>query len=191
MDKKNQYRFGIGPLPAGLRAIWGIVLALIVALPSTPSLAQTTAPAGKQPPFETFQDWRLQCDAGKKRCFIFQNTNLEKTGQQILAVVVGNLGPEGKHILHLTVPLGIYLPPGVAIRIDEGKQIDIPVLTCTPKGCEAVLNMEVPLWSALEKGKAANVAFLDAVTRRQITVAVSLSGFTDAYTALRRALSLQ
>lgn len=168
-----------------------IILALIAAFSyASPSLAQTSG-ADTVDPAQVFRDWRLQCERDSKRCFIYQRTDLQKTGQQVLGVVVGNLGPKGEHIIHLTIPLGIYIPPGVALKIDDGEQISLSVHTCSPKGCEAMINMEQSLLSALQKGKAANIAFLDAVTRRQITVGVSLMGFGDAYAALRRRLSLR
>ncbi len=167
-------------------------VALAQSADAVPQPSQVEVDQDWQPdPVQTFQDWQLKCEAEKKRCYIFQNTNLQETGQKVLGVVVGNLGPDGKYILHLVVPLGIYIPPGVAIKINLGDQIDIPVHTCTPVGCEATLDLKPELVFALESSTTVNVAFLDAVTRRQITVGVSMAGFRQANAALRRALSLQ
>jgi len=172
---------------------WLAAAVLAVVAHSIPAWAQSGDTSAKPNPNtpQAFKDWLFKCEAEPKRCFAFQHTSLQETGQRLLGVVVGNLGPEGKQILHLTVPLGIYIPPGVAMKIDQGQQITVPVFTCTPTGCEAMLDLEAPLLSDLERAKAMNVAFLDAVTRRQITVTVSLAGFHAAYASVRRALSLK
>lgn len=164
---------------------------LIVVIHAMPALAQSKDAAPKAAPPQKFQDWQLKCEAETKRCYTFQRTDLQTTGQQVLNVVLGNIGPEGKHVVHFTVPLSIYIPPGIALKIDEGEQINVPVHTCTPNGCEAMLDLDVGLLAALESAKASNVAFLDAATRKQITIGVSMAGFKEAYAALRRELSFQ
>lgn len=144
--------------------------------------AEAQAPSPKQ----TFESWLLSCEDGRPPCYISQSIQLKETGQRILRVVTGHLGPEGRPILHLTVPLGIYLPLGVALRVDEGPQRKAEVQTCTADGCEATLLLDTELLTALTEGKLTQVAFLDAVTRRQITVAVPMAGFRQAYTALQQ-----
>lgn len=170
---------------------WFAMVLLVTALNVSPSLAQSKDTTAKAVSPQVFKDWKLQCEAETKRCYIFQRTDVQETGQRVLNVVIGNLGPDGKQVLHFTVPLGIYIPAGIAMKIDEDEQMTIPVHTCMPAGCEGMLNLEAKTLAALESAKGVNIAFLDAVTRNQITVGVSVSGFRDAYTALRRALSLQ
>ena len=144
--------------------------------------AEAQAPSPKQ----TFESWLLACEGGRPLCYISQSIQLTETGQRILRVAAGNLGPEGQPILHLTVPLGIHLPLGVALRVDEGPQHKAEVQTCTADGCEATLLLDTELLAALNDGKLTQVAFLDAVTRRQITVAVPMAGFRQAHTALQQ-----
>lgn len=144
--------------------------------------AEAQAPSPKQ----TFESWLLACEGGRPFCYISQSIELTETRQRILRVVAGNLGPEGQPILHLTVPLGIHLPLGVALRVDEGPQHKAEVQTCTADGCEATLLLDTELLAALNDGKLTQVAFLDAVTRRQITVAVPMAGFRQAHTALQQ-----
>lgn len=180
-----------GTLHMNRHAVWLTVAVLLVAVHSMPAWAQSKDAEAKAAPAQVFQDWKLQCEAKAKRCYIFQRTDLQTSGQQVLNVVVGNLGPDGTHIMHFTVPLGIYIPPGIAMKIDDGDQINVPVHTCTPNGCEAILSLESKVLSTLESAKTTNVAFLDAVTRQQLTIGVSMAGFSDAYAALRLALAFQ
>lgn len=145
-----------------------------------------TAAFGPQANAQVFNNWQLACEASRVTCYVSQNTSLTETGQRVLRAVAGNLGPEEQPVLHLTVPLGIYIPLGVALRVDAGPQRKAEVHTCTSDGCEAVLPLDAELLAALTGGQLTQVAFLDAVTRRQITVAVPMAGFAQAYTALQQ-----
>lgn len=145
-----------------------------------------TAPYWQQAHAQTFGAWKLACDAGAVSCYVEQNTSLTDTGQRVLRVMAGDLGPERRPVLHLTVPLGIYIPLGVALRVDAGLQRKAEVHTCTSDGCEAMLPLDAELLAALTGGQLTQVAFLDAVTRRQITVAVPMAGFAQAYTGLQQ-----
>jgi len=162
----------------------GLVASLMI-FPFTSAQAQS-AGAANMPPGQTYQNWRLICEPATTRCYIFQRTDLQTTGQQILNVVLGNLGPKESQVLHLTIPLGVYIPSGIALKIGDSGQMPIPIQTCTPKGCEAMVDLKPQLLSDLEGAKVVNVAFLDAVTRKQITVGVTMAGFREAVLALRR-----
>jgi invasion protein IalB len=165
-------------------ALLGLLLLASVQL-TAQAQAQTPNPS-PPPQAQTFQGWLLTCEVETQPCFVSQSTHLKDTGERVLRVVAGHLGAEGKPVLHLSVPLGIYLPLGVALKIDEGAQLKVEVHTCTPGGCEAMLNLDAELLGALSGGKVSQVAFLDAVTRRQVTVAVPMAGFKEAYAALEQ-----
>jgi len=150
----------------------------------------SAAPAGggaSRPEVKRFKDWALTCttpkDGKDKRCYIFQNLLLKKGGQRLLNVVVGHLGAEGKPAAILTLPLGISLPPGASIRVDEGEPVRFAIERCTTQGCAGGVEIDEQLLAALKRGKQAKVSFRDAA-RREIVVPVSLSGFTAAYNRL-------
>ena len=135
---------------------------------------------------EVFQDWLLTCGAVGKSCYVSQSANLKETGQRVLRVAVGYLDAENQPLLHLLVPLGIYIPAGVALKVDEVRQLKAEVRTCTASGCEAMLQLDNSLSESLEGAKICQVAFLDALTRQQIVIVVSMAGFKEAYGALKR-----
>lgn len=119
---------------------------------------------------------------GKEKCIIFQNLVLKKTHQLLLHVAVGHL-PDDKPALIMTLPLGISLPEGVGVKVDNGKQIEVPVQRCQRNGCIAGLLLKDKLLAAMKAGREADVTFYDA-RRRPITVPVSLKGFTAGYSSL-------
>ena len=157
-----------------------MVLALMALLAGSAAQAQAAQEA-------IYQNWRLRCDdqaQWSQNCYIYQSVLLQQTGQKVLRVIAGTLAENGRSILHFTVPLGLYLPAGVALKIDDQAQTVIPVETCTAEGCELAIPFDQPLMQSLQSAQALRIGFLEAVSRRQITVVVSLHGFNDALAAL-------
>lgn len=187
------------------RLVTHVRIMLCAAIAALCLLASTSwaAPEKPAPQFEsqTFNDWKLDCEAQDKqtkkadtavqdkRCFIFQNVHLQDSDQRILGVIVGNLGEKGQSILHVTVPLGVFIPAKVALKIGDGEQFQAGVQTCTVLGCEVVFELDEFVIGALLDAELTSVAFLDAVTRRQITVGLSMTGFKTAYHALKKTLA--
>ena len=75
------------------------------------------------------------------------------------------------------------LPPGVALKIDEGEPMQFPYEICQPDGCKAVLKLDDPTLDKLKKGTKAEVTFHGA-GRRAVNVPLSLKGFSTAFAAL-------
>jgi invasion protein IalB len=87
-------------------------------------------------------------------------------------------------MVFLTLPLGVYLPTGLLLQIDDGETLKIPVEICLPNGCHTRMALIGELLKKLRAGRMAKLAFHDSQQRR-ITVPVSLAGFTAAFAALR------
>lgn len=148
---------------------------------------QTESVTDKETTNKQFQDWIYQCGGeGIKndQCFIMQNIFIQESGLRLLSVAVGYLGPDDNPWLFLTTPLGIFLPTGIAFNVDGGEEIKAPIRICMPDGCKASITLDKKLIWALKKGKQAKVAFLDGNTQKQITVEVSLAGFSKGFGAL-------
>ncbi len=136
---------------------------------------------------QAFEDWMVRCEGGNgkaERCFAFQNIVYTQSGERLLTLAAGYLGPKGEPWIALTVPLGMFLPAGVAVKVDEEQRFDVPFKICTAKGCEAGNPLDEVLLRTMKSGLVARIAFLDGITRRQITVPVSLKGFAAALRTL-------
>ncbi len=137
---------------------------------------------------QVFQDWMVKCEGGEgvaERCVAFQNIVVTQSRQQLLVLAAGYLGPKGEPWLVLTVPLGVLLQAGVALKADEAQRFDAPFKICTAKGCEAGILLDDILLRNLRAGLVARIAFMDGITGRQITVPVSLKGFSAAFRTLK------
>jgi len=84
----------------------------------------------------------------------------------------------------ITVPLGIALPPGVLLKIDEGKELRLPVEHCIPQGCRILFPVDQDLLGILKAGKQATVT-VQNMSHQPVGIPVSLSGFTAAFNSLR------
>ena len=142
---------------------------------------------------QQFKNWMVGCEQiqvlveeqqqEREACYIFQNIALKDSGQRLLHMAVGYLAADGKPAAIITLPLGMYLPPGVALNIDEGEPVRLAVQQCTQAGCRAVLALDEALVARMKAGNQARVNFLGP-NRKEISVPVSLLGFTAGMNAL-------
>ena len=137
---------------------------------------------------KTFNDWVVRCGGPglqDAQCYISQNLFVQESGIRLLSVAVGYLGPDNAPRLFFTVPLNVFLPVGMAFSIDGGKQVKLPFRVCVATGCNTEIALDENLIRGFIEGSQAKVAFMDNSSRKQITVNVSLKGFTKAFAALR------
>lgn len=148
------------------------------------------AAAGAPPAGKAFKDWVIACekreDGEAGQCYMAQNIALRENGQRLLHVAVGYAADTGAEqpAAVFTVPLGVFLPAGVAVSIDGAEPRRLAVEYCVAVGCRAVLPVDPETEAALKQGRQAQITFQDR-TRREIGVPVSLLGFTAALRALR------
>ena len=186
----------------------GLTLALMLCLifATTAVRAETKAnktedKAGVSSPTaeaKTYDNWTYRCElaqqndqkkdaaAGrgdKKQCAIVQNLVLKQGGQTVMRVVVGLAPEQNQPFALFTLPLGVILPPGVALKIDEADPLEFPYEICQPDGCKAVLKLDDATIDKLKKGGKAEVSFHGA-GRREVKVPLSLKGFGTAFAAL-------
>ena len=108
----------------------------------------------------------------------------EGEGQQRVMLVEVGYPPKGdQSLIIFTLPLGISLPQGVSLQVDEGEAKRFPIELCLRDGCRAVLPLGDELASSFKSGTQGKVTFQDP-NRNPITLPVSLKGFTAGYKAL-------
>ena len=137
---------------------------------------------------QTFKAWQVRCqkpaEAEQENCHIFQNLVLREGGGRVLHIAVGYFGKKRGPVAILTLPLGVSLVPGVVLGVDQTEPVVFPFRRCDSKGCRARLVLDDKLLAAFKAGNRAQVTFHDGA-RREITVPVSLQGFTAGFSALR------
>ncbi len=161
------------------------IAALAAILYFLTSLAPAQAISARE---KDYQDWRLRCerkdDNAPERCFIIQVAKAMKDKRDILRIGVRYPEPEQPAMVYLTLPLGVYLPGGLLLQVDEGEILNIPVEICRPSGCHTRMALEDALLKTLKGGRQATLIFYDG-RQQKITVPISLAGFSAAFAALK------
>jgi invasion protein IalB len=148
----------------------------------------TTAPPPPSAPgveVRQFQDWAVRCgrpaQGGPEACEMVQQRQDEQ-GQIVLFIAVGKLPNTDDPGMLIILPLGIELPPGAALKVDQGEEVPAQIRRCVRAGCEVELLLEPAILARLKGGTEANILFqiVDGQGRRTVGVPFSLLGFTAA-----------
>lgn len=157
-------------------------IASILAIASPPAIGEPTDG-------EAFGNWRVSCETraqgSRKGCFIIQNLVLREGGQRVLQFAVGYVAESPDPVALLSLPLGISLPPGAEIQIDNDAPKRVAIERCEPNGCRAGLLLVNDVLQAMRTGKQLSIKFYDA-KRQPIEVPLSLDGFESGLAALTR-----
>ena len=161
------------------------IVGLTLFLP-LPSLAAEKAAEKENP---VFGDWTFICEKdkeGKKQCEIAQTQMMkDKKGEtkgRLLRLAFARR-PDGKNIIHALLPLGLAIPAGVGIVIDEGEQLNMILQRCTGMGCEAVALVDDSYLEKMKKGNIAKVGF--KAGEKTMVIQSSLKGFGRALQELK------
>jgi invasion protein IalB len=151
------------------------------------------APQGEAaPPAQTVAThgaWQIQCsDApaqkdqpAKKQCGMLQITKAEKNEKVGLSLIIvkAKQGEKQVNMMRVIVPIGVYLPTGVALEIDKAAVGRVPFTRCLPRLCEAFAEASPPTLEKMKKGTAANFIIYEA-PGLGIPMKISLDGFAAA-----------
>lgn len=136
---------------------------------------------------QVFDHWSVRCERPRKeepgQCYIFQEVVTREERQRVLQVAIGYLPDSAQPIALLTLPLGISLPRGAILRVDNEPPVRFPIERCELKGCRGGLKLRARLVAALRTGTTAEVTFHDA-SRQPISVTLSLRGLAAGLDAL-------
>ena len=113
-----------------------------------------------------------------------QTAVLSKTGQ--LIVLVNIRVPSDTHapVALVQLPLGLNLPGGARLQVDEGKAIDTQIQTCEARGCYASIAIAPDLLAALRSGKQLKVSFQN-LGKETITIPMPLTDYAAAYDKIK------
>ena len=129
----------------------------------------------------SFGDWRYDCPQGQS-CRIYQSLAEQAEDRAFLTMEVVRRD-QGGAFASITLPLGIYLPPGVGLRVDQGLTRELPVTVCLPGGCRVVFALDDELLAAMKRGNRLRLRFYQG-SDDPMEVALSLRGFTAGHEAL-------
>jgi invasion protein IalB len=133
-------------------------------------------------------DWQLMCKPpapGQKNetCALVQSVTAEDRSNVGLTVYFQKFS-NGTKVLRIFAPLGVLLPSGLGLRIDDKDVGNAPFLRCHTFACYAQVVAEDKLIEQLKTGKTA-VFIIFQSEEAGIGIPISLKGFDQALVALK------
>jgi len=127
--------------------------------------------------------WIKLCNTDKKtnktQCLVTQELREAKTGQ-LLASGSVRIAEGEKTLMIFAVPIGVLLPAGARIQIDNDKPMIQPYTICFPAACVVRMEIDDNFVSSLKRGSNMTVSVMNA-ERKAVSFPLTLVGFTKAY----------
>ena len=129
-----------------------------------------------------FEDWQVICEAAgpQTECQMLQSA---RAGAQSASVFLLSISP-GPDLQQsyavMTVPVGVYLRPGVEIHIDRRRPFKVLYEICDTSGCHAGFKLSGPVLEAFRQGLDAKVRVWTAQDKA-VDFPVSLRGFSAGF----------
>jgi len=134
-----------------------------------------------------FGDWELRCEtpagAATEQCALIQSVVAEDKSNVNLVVVVLKTSDGKSRLLRVIAPLGVLLPNGLGLKIDQTDIGRAGFVKCLPTGCVAEVTMDDKLIDQLKSGKIATF-IIHQVPEEGIGLPLTLQGFKDGYAKL-------
>ena len=134
-----------------------------------------------------YGDWEMRCEtppgAAKEQCAIIQSVAAEDKPNVNLVVIVLKIADGKSRLMRVVAPLGVLLPSGLGLKIDNTDVGRAGFVRCLLSGCVAEIVMEDKLIEQLKAG--ATATFIIFQTPEEGTgIPLALAGFKDGFDKL-------
>lgn len=152
------------------------------------AMFSAAAPASAQGQVKSSHgDWQIRCDtppgAQGEQCALIQNVTAEDRENVGLTVIVLHTADKDGRILRVLAPLGVLLPSGLGLTIDDEDVGRAGFVRCLPNGCVAEVMLDDTLLGKFEAGSTATFIIFQT-PEEGIGIPISLTGFSDGFNAL-------
>jgi len=115
------------------------------------------APGGDQQMPVVYSPWTKICGkdqnpGAKEVCLTVREAHLE-TGQFLAGAALIEQEGEQRKIFRITLPLGMQLPQGTRVIVDQDQPVTGQYIVCLPNGCMADLEVQPDFVGKLKKGQ--------------------------------------
>jgi invasion protein IalB len=157
----------------------GLILALILA-PADRAGAQGAVKS-------VHGDWQIRCDtppgAQSEQCALMQSVTAEDRPNIGLTVIVLKTSDQKSRLMRVVAPLGVLLPSGLGLKIDNQDVGRAGFVRCLPSGCVAEVVMDENLIKQLRNGQSSTFIIFQT-PEEGIGFPMSLKGFGEGYDQL-------
>ena len=132
-------------------------------------------------------DWQIRCEtppgAQGEQCALFQSVVAEDRASVGITVLVLKTADQKSRLMRVQAPLGVLLPAGLGLKIDNADVGRAGFVRCLPRGCYAEVVMDDTLVGKLRTGQTATF-FIFQTPEEGIGFPIGLKGFGDGYDKL-------
>jgi invasion protein IalB len=132
-------------------------------------------------------DWELRCEtppgASKEQCALIQSVAAEDKPNVNLVVIVLKTADGKSRLLRVLAPLGVLLPSGLGLKIDQTDLGRAGFVRCLPTGCVAEVVMDDKLLDQLRNGQTATFIIFQT-PEEGIGIPLALAGFKEGFELL-------
>jgi invasion protein IalB len=121
--------------------------------------------------------------AAHEQCAIVLSVVDQQRPNLVLVVIILNTADRKARLMRVIAPLGVLLPPGISLRIDDADVARLTFLQCLANGCIAQLAMDQALVDKLAVGKTATLGVFQT-PEQGVGIQAPLAGFKEAYEQL-------
>ena len=167
--------------PRHLSAFAGLVLSALLGLGwSAPAQAQGAVRS-------THGDWQIRCDtppgAQNEQCALIQSVVAEDRSNAGLTVIVLKTADQKSRLMRVVAPLGVLIPSGLGLKIDNNDVGRAGFVRCLPNGCVAEVVMDDALINKLRNGQTSTFIIFQT-PEEGIGFPMSLKGFGEGFDKL-------
>jgi len=132
-------------------------------------------------------DWQIRCEtppgAQGEQCALFQSVVAEDRASVGITVLVLKTADQKARLMRVQAPLGVLLPAGLGLKIDNADVGRAGFVRCLPRGCYAEVVMDDTLVGKLRTGQTATF-FIFQTPEEGIGFPLGLKGFGEGYDKL-------
>ena len=129
--------------------------------------------------------WAVNCKSGARdkalNCRLSQTVVMKGSGRLLTQVTFLLPASAQNPQINVQLPLGVQVPAGTTISIDDKTPQRLQFRTCDRSGCYAESTLSSAFLNELRKGGKLNIAFKN-LADKTIRLSMSLDGFEQAYT---------
>jgi invasion protein IalB len=132
-------------------------------------------------------DWQIRCEtppgAQSEQCALFQSVVAEDRANVGITVLVLKTADQKSRLMRVQAPLGVLLPAGLGLKVDNQDVGRAGFVRCLPRGCYAEVVMDDTLVGKLRTGQTATF-FIFQTPEEGIGFPLGLKGFGEGYDKL-------
>jgi invasion protein IalB len=144
------------------------------------------APVSPAPEVKAIGDWSVRCFPAESPtpCDMYEELDNKNSRQRVLSVSLAYVPRMDRHIIQISVPLGVALQKGLVIQSDNFTSAPLHYRRCDREGCYVEMMLDNASVAALTKsGPGARMKVI-ADGGKPFNLRFSLNGFSAAHDSM-------